>query len=197
MKIKSFLATFLSVIMTFSTAVPFSAAAENNAALYEAADESSFEYESGVGGLVITLYKGEEDEVIIPSEIDGEAVVEIGEYAFMEHSASSITVPEGVKKISDYAFYGCSSLSTLSLPDSLEEIGSGVFEGCSALSEVVFSYNIKTIGDDIFAGCSDELTVKCYDGSPAMEYVKENEIKYESLGETLVDVLKSGQCGEN
>ncbi len=172
-------------------------AQDSSYTLLEYADSSMFEYETGVGGLVITFCEDTEGEVVIPSEIDGEKVVEIGEYAFMSHSASSITVPEGVKKICDGAFYECTNLETLVLPESLEEVGSNAFEGCSGLSEILLSYNIKTIGDDIFSGCSEDLIVKCYDGSPAMEYVLANNIKYESLGETELDVINQGQCGED
>ena len=199
MNFKKITSLILSALISVSLPISsFDAVAKDNSiALYEATDASLFTREPGIGGLSITGYEGEEEEIVIPSEIDGEPVVEIGEYAFMGWSLTSVTVPEGVKKICDYAFWDCSSLETLVLPESLEEIGTGAFEGCSSLCEIFLSYNIKTIGDDIFSGCSENLTVKCYDGSPAMEYVVANGMNYESLGETELDVLKSGQCGEN
>ncbi len=199
MKFKKITSLILSAFMTVSLPMAsFDAVATDSSyVLYEETDASMFEYDTGMGGLVITYCQDTDGEVVIPSEIDGEKVVEIGEYAFMMHSASSITVPEGVKKICDGAFYECSNLEVLNLPESLEEIGSDAFEGCSRLSEIFLSYNIKTIGDDIFSGCNDELIVKCYDGSPAMEYVLANGINYKSLGETELDVIKSGECGEN
>lgn len=63
------------------------------------------------------------------------------------------SVPEGVKRIGDYAFEGCRDLEKVTFPRSLEEIGKGAFQGCAALEEVHFSETATQIGQEAFAGC--------------------------------------------
>ncbi len=52
---------------------------------------------------------------------------------------SAVSLPDTVKAIGDYAFYGCGNLETISFTDSLERIGSGAFMGCGAVKELRFT----------------------------------------------------------
>ncbi|MCD2492945.1 leucine-rich repeat domain-containing protein [Lacrimispora sp. NSJ-141] len=49
---------------------------------------------------------------------------------------SAVSLPDTVKVIGDYAFYGCGNLETISFTDSLKRIGSGALMGCSAVKEL-------------------------------------------------------------
>ncbi|MBR1786859.1 MAG: leucine-rich repeat domain-containing protein, partial [Paludibacteraceae bacterium] len=49
---------------------------------------------------------------------------------------TDLTIPDGVTSISDYAFYGCSSLTSVTIPNSVTSIGSSAFSGCSSLTGV-------------------------------------------------------------
>jgi|GEM_PF-794198 hypothetical protein len=49
---------------------------------------------------------------------------------------SSYTVPEGVEKISAYAFYGKTDMARLSLPLSLASIGNSAFDNCVELGRI-------------------------------------------------------------
>ncbi len=51
-------------------------------------------------------------------------------------TATTFAVPEGVKRISNYAFYGCDSLVTITLPASVTTVGNNVFNYCSALTAI-------------------------------------------------------------
>ena len=51
---------------------------------------------------------------------------------------TSVTIPEGVTKIGDYAFQYCSSLTSVTIPEGVTTIGEGAFYGCSALTSVTF-----------------------------------------------------------
>ena len=46
---------------------------------------------------------------------------------------------EEVKKIGDYAFYGCSGMTTVTIPNSVTRIGSNAFNGCTGLTAVHIS----------------------------------------------------------
>lgn len=89
------------------------------------AESGDFEYEElSNGSLKIVNYKGNATELVIPSEISGKKIVEIGERAFI----------------------GCSNLKSVTMPGSVKEIGvydyddeeyTGLFDGCEALEEII------------------------------------------------------------
>lgn len=49
---------------------------------------------------------------------------------------TDVTIPDGVKSIGEYAFYGYSSLKSISFPSSIRSIGESAFDECSNLDEV-------------------------------------------------------------
>ncbi len=89
---------------------------------------------------------------IIPS--DG-SVIEIGSYAFSHRDAlENLTIPEGIKKIADYAFYG-SQLVSVEFSADVEYIGNRAFYSCRELENITFASGGKLtfIGESAFAGC--------------------------------------------
>jgi len=54
----------------------------------------------------------------------------------------SIVIPEGVRKLSTYAFYNCEALESVTLPKSLESAGYDVFSYCIALRAITFPDNL-------------------------------------------------------
>ena len=52
---------------------------------------------------------------------------------------TNVVVPDGISKISGYAFYNCTSLESISFPASITYIGSDAFKGCYALKAVNIS----------------------------------------------------------
>ncbi len=55
--------------------------------------------------------------------------------AFAPAGLTSYSIPEGVTKIGEDAFAGCSSLTSITIPEGVTEIGSHVFSNCSSLEE--------------------------------------------------------------
>jgi len=78
-------------------------------------------------------------------------VTNVGASAFMEHSVSSVTLPEGLISIDDYAFVSCGALTTIALPDSLERIGYSAFYD-SALNYLTMPAGFKQFGTNAFLG---------------------------------------------
>ncbi|MBR2987703.1 MAG: leucine-rich repeat protein [Clostridia bacterium] len=66
---------------------------------------------------------------------DDGSVVFIGYAAFKDLPITSITIPESVYEISDYAFSGCSMLSSVTLPDTLVNLGRKAFDGTALYSD--------------------------------------------------------------
>ena len=49
---------------------------------------------------------------------------------------TSITIPESVTSISDYAFSGCSGLTSITIPESVTSIGNNAFNFCTSLKDL-------------------------------------------------------------
>lgn len=47
-------------------------------------------------------------------------------------------IPNTIKKIGNYSFWGCSALSTLTIPNTVTSVGKDAFKECSALRELIF-----------------------------------------------------------
>ena len=113
---------------------------------------------------VYTPYTG---DIIIPSYVYYSSkrydVVAIGDYAMTNINGvnnygntnyvsawstnsrlNSVTIPNSVTSIRDFAFSACSGLSSITIPNSVTSIGGGAFESCSGLTSIkVGSGNTK------------------------------------------------------
>ena len=108
------------------------------------------------GTAEIKQYKGSDDTVVIPDRLNGYPVTSIGEFAFdrLYSGLASVTIPEGVTAVKDFAFSDCGNLSFVSLPDSVTVIGAMAFRNCAALTSLTLPENLEEIGDQAFMGCS-------------------------------------------
>ena len=128
-----------------------------------------FEYTLDEDGnnVTITKYNGEEENAVIPSEIDGKKVTTIGYDAFSGCSGlASVTIPDGVTTIGDDAFSGCSGLASVTIPHSVTRIGSGAFSGCIGLASVTIPDSVTKIGEGPFGSCSGLTSIIVEEGNP-------------------------------
>lgn len=170
-KLKQITSVFLAVIMVFGifAIVPFTASA---------ATSGEFEYYNFADGtLEIADYYGTDNNVVIPDTINGYRVTYIGEHAFSDCSITSITIPDGVTTIGNYAFSGCRKLAQISIPDSVTDIGSDAFtdtawldnqsQGVVYAGKVAYSYkgqmpiNTKIILKNGTVGIADKAFFYC------------------------------------
>jgi len=66
---------------------------------------------------------------------------------------TSITIPEGVVEIDDYAVYACHQLTDIKLPASLASIGEFSFLDCDNLTNITIPENVTFIGNNAFLRC--------------------------------------------
>ncbi len=100
-------------------------------------------------------------EVVIPSEIEGLPVTQIGEKAFYEcWNLTSVDIADSVKNIGALAFCYCKSLTTVNIPDSVERIGTDAFGFCSSLKSIQLPDSVKSIGEYTFYGCSSLASIE-------------------------------------
>ena len=71
----------------------------------------------------------------------------------------SVSIPNSVDSIGQYAFCGCSSIKSVDIPNNLTKINIGVFGG-SGLTSVTIPDNVTEIGISAFSGCEDLSTLK-------------------------------------
>ena len=83
-------------------------------------------------------------------------------------AANSYTVPQGIRIIGDYAFYGCDSLTSITLPNSIISIGDDAFYECSSLTNINLPDSITAIGDDAFYKCSPLTSINLPDSITAI-----------------------------
>ena len=119
-------------------------------------------------------------DIEIPSKYNGMPVTEIGTWAFanpirfvdveadntdfeidyfisIPNYLKSITIPDSVTLIDDYAFLSCTNLTSVVIGDSVTTIGEGAFAHCSSLENLVIGDSVTSIGSGAFSSC-DSLT---------------------------------------
>ena len=124
--------------------------------------ENGFEYTVTGDEATITGYTGSAKNLVIPSELGGKPVTEIGRFAFAHcDSLTEVTIPEGVTSIGDSAFRNCSSLTEVTIPKSVTSIKAGAFAYCSSLTKVIIPEGMTSIGGGVFGACSSltEVTI--------------------------------------
>ena len=87
-----------------------------------------FGYREDLGGYFVDGYWGEASDIVIPARYDWKPVIGIDNWAFSGRDLQSVTLPDSLQYINDYAFANNPSLSFDSLPESLIYIGDGAFE---------------------------------------------------------------------
>lgn len=90
----------------------------------------------------------------------GYFVTKIGENAFAGSAVTSVSMPEGITSIGQYAFSGCQNLESVTLPESLTTLGSEAFAGCSNLKSVILPNSLETIEGGLFSNCRNLESVK-------------------------------------
>ncbi|MDO4460434.1 MAG: leucine-rich repeat domain-containing protein, partial [Clostridia bacterium] len=93
-------------------------------------------YKADETEVIISSYEGDEPELIIPATIEGLPVTAIDEWAFDENEViTSVTLPESVTSIGDYAFFACINLEYINT-QAVTDIGEKAFWGCKKLADV-------------------------------------------------------------
>lgn len=64
------------------------------------------------------------------------------------------TIPNSVKSIGEYAFFGCSGLTSVEIPDSIINIETSAFRKCGELLSVKIGTGVTIIEDNTFRDCN-------------------------------------------
>lgn len=102
-----------------------------------------------VGDGVLIKYRGSDSMVTVPS-----GVKVISDAFFQNETIRSVTFSADVVRIGDYAFTYCSNLREINFNEGLLEIGEYAFAFCEDLRLVTFPDSLLTLGNHAFFYCS-------------------------------------------
>lgn len=79
---------------------------------------------------------------------------------------AELTLPPGIRKIGNYAFYNCYDLETFRCYSSIEDVGSGLFTGCTGLRrlDIRMVEGKRSCFKELVTELRQELFVNCYFG---------------------------------
>ena len=98
---------------------------------------------------------------------------------------NNVVIPGNVKEIGDNAFSWCESLSNLTIEEGVEHIGEAAFFRCNSLNEVTIPRSVTQIDMHAFGWDyvndydvrNENLVIKCYSGTAAEQYARDNGFK--------------------
>lgn len=178
-------AVCMMITMLPLSAVTAFAADTSSSTVYEATvDGYKYAYTVNGGNATITDFLGPvaststgSYDITIPEKLDDHPVTGLGESSFSgtyspDHPKNntllsfcnqiqSVTIPESVTSIGDYAFSRCEKMDSLTINDAATSIGSWAFDECYKLTTLSLGKNITTIGDYAFLDCHklDNVTI--------------------------------------
>ncbi|MBO7119606.1 MAG: leucine-rich repeat protein, partial [Bacteroidaceae bacterium] len=88
-----------------------------------------------------------------------ESVTSIGDYAIFWTGLTSVTIPESVTSIGAHAFDSSGELTSIVLPESLTSIRECIFLWCSGLTSISIPEGVTSIGEWAFRGCSSLTSI--------------------------------------
>ncbi len=139
--ISSIIAVIAVLILTFIIVV----ANQNQEYSYHINDDNE---------IAVRSYNGKDEDVIIPTTIDGKTVAVLEATAFYHNEyIKSVVIPEGVIYID--GFCGCTNLESVTLPSGAEKILFRAFENCDSLTSVYIPDGVKEIDYFAFARCDN------------------------------------------
>lgn len=133
-----------------------------------------------------------------PIEVSiGNTVTSIGKYAFASTKISTISFPESLLEIDDYAFEGCRLESVLTFPANLQRVGKHAFEMNNHLQGATFTGTNTIVDEYAFASCSaysDEINAT-YD-LKGVTSVRNNAFEGVTFAKNITNTSKISTIGD-
>lgn len=140
---------------------------------------------------------GATDIVTLPLQ-NSKAVKRIGKYAFQGTNIASVTMPESLETIDDYAFRNCTKLTQFTLNANLKNLNKGALSGSAVKNGLMFHYGIENIGEEAFKNSAIPslfipATIKtlgktAFDGLTKLKYLSINSERLYKTEPTMLNV---------
>jgi hypothetical protein len=141
------------------------------------------------------FWDGEARDVVLPDNL---GITAIGDKVFEDTYITGITIPNGVTKIGNEAFWNCTNLKEISIPDSVTEIGeNAIFYGTKIIGNSKFQQatleykpSKKSYGRSIYIDGIDDSTMQWYASTAflSMDYVSGSDPIYLSPGKHTLSI---------
>ncbi len=116
----------------------------------------------------------------------------VGYRACSNTDLGTVTLPDGVTRIGDYAFYGCRFLHRVTIPASVTSIGKFAFGNCPELREISIPPSVTCIAPNAFH-CFDLNWELRWDDGPFTIYGKRDSAAEAYAGKwTLCEFKENG-----
>ena len=156
MKLKRFAAGFIASVMAFAVLgtplgdiLPFVRESVATTAGAESYGDYTYRLRTDselTGTIEITGYSGNNSELKIIDNINGNPVTHLADNAFKNcKNLTKVVVPDSVVNMGDYVFYGCVNLDEINIPDDMNYIGKYSFDNTKILNNQ--SETLKYIGN--------------------------------------------------
>ncbi|MDE5765989.1 MAG: leucine-rich repeat protein, partial [Clostridia bacterium] len=117
---------------------------------------------------------------VLETLIMEDGVTKIGDSSFDGCSSlKEVIIGNGVTEIGRDAFWKCTSLTSITIPSNVRIIGSSAFSYCSSLEEVVVESGVEEVGNQAFFRCASLEKIKvgaAYIGGQAFDNCALKEI---------------------
>ncbi|MDG2254299.1 MAG: leucine-rich repeat domain-containing protein, partial [Opitutaceae bacterium] len=139
----------------------------------------------------ITGYSGDGGAVEIPAVVNEISVVKVGSGDLINNifgngntTVTSVTIPDSVTSIRDFAFGYCTNLTSITIPDSVTSIGDIAFYSCTKLTSVTIPDSVTSIGDSAFAHCTSLTSITVDTGN--LNYSSVDGVLFNKLQTLLI-----------
>ena len=79
----------------------------------------------------------------------------IGDWAFFSCTRlKTVKLPNSLNSLGRYAFCSCTGITSITIPGSVRSVGDGAFSKCKKLTSAVISYGVETVGVHAFSDCT-------------------------------------------
>ncbi|MBO4663405.1 MAG: leucine-rich repeat domain-containing protein, partial [Bacteroidaceae bacterium] len=101
-------------------------------------------------------------DIVIPAEVNGYSITEIGEHAFEYSTITSVNIPSSVIRIKKNAFFECKGLTSVAIPSKQIVISPYAFMFCENLVSLTIFGEVKSIGSKAFSYCTSLKDIYLY-----------------------------------
>jgi len=146
--------------------------------------------------LCLMKYFGNEQDITLPTSIDGIPATEVGYACFASIGANSITIPVGFTALHDRAFESA-TIKEVVIPEGTVSIGDQAFKECINLTEVIIPQSVTFIGKEVFSKCSMLEAVSLpseLSEIPEEAFYECRRLKTVNIPETIVSIGANAFC---
>ncbi|MBE5750926.1 MAG: leucine-rich repeat domain-containing protein [Clostridiales bacterium] len=119
---------------------------------YTLSDDGTYYSVTGIGSCADTA-------LIIPETYNNLPITTIAEYALTGQVFTSVTIPNSITEIGNWALGNCDNLTEITIPGSVATMGESIFYGCGNLTSATIENGITTIADQMFYDCNNLTSV--------------------------------------